>query len=178
MIRVLFFDGCGTLWYPRTTGREKNPFWIYQDPATREDPDAELVLTPSTLPTLKALRRLKLATVLLSTNPHPPPLANAALLRRVRRLGLQDYLDQCHATPDRHPAKGEFMESILDEMGLKKSEAMMVGDRHVWDYGPARDKGIRALLLESAYEGDTIRGDPSIQTILELEDLLPLLGRS
>ena len=33
MKKVVFFDGDGTLWYPKTTKRTAAPHWVYLDPA-------------------------------------------------------------------------------------------------------------------------------------------------
>lgn len=176
MIRALFLDGCGTLWYPRATRREKNPFWIYQDPVTSADPDAHMELTPGARQTLRAARAAGVATVLLSTSPHDKAHAEGVLRRRVQRFGLTELLDEVHATADRHPAKREAMAVILERRGIPHGEALMVGDRYVWDYRPARDIGVPARLIESAYEAERTAADRSVETIGELNEIVPLLG--
>jgi hypothetical protein len=29
---IIFFDGDGTIWYPKATKRKVKPHWIYSDP--------------------------------------------------------------------------------------------------------------------------------------------------
>ena len=172
----MFFDGCGTLWYPGETGRETNPVWIYRDPEAARDPDARLVLTPAARSTLEALRQLGVITALLSTSPHPRRRADQVLRRRVARLGLGELLGELHATGERHPAKGELMVRILARRQLRLDQALMVGDRHMWDTEPARAVGVRALLLRSAYEAGYIAAHPEQEVIEELDQVLPLVG--
>lgn len=172
MIRVVFFDGCGTLWYPRASARRENPVWIYRDPETAKDPDAQLVLTPTARETLEALQQRGILTALLSTSPHPRRQADRALRRRVARLGLAALLGELHATEERHPAKGELMTRILSRRQLSPRQALMVGDRHMWDIEPALAVGVRPLMLRSAYEAEYIASHPELQVIDEVEELL------
>ncbi len=172
MKAILFFDGCGTLWYPRRTRRTANPLWVYRDPATAQDPDRHLMPAPDAAPTLRALRARGIRTVLLSTSPHPPEAAQEALRRTVAHLGLASLLDELHATAERHSAKGERMAEIIGQRGLTPGQALMVGDRYVWDYAPAQERGIPALLLASAYEAERIAAHPEIRTIAQVQEVL------
>ncbi len=176
MIKIVFFDGCGTLWYPRQTGRDENPVWIYRNPEAARDPDARLALTPSARATLQTLRGRGIVTALLSTSPHPRRHADQVLRRRVSRLGLGGLLGELHATAERHAAKGELITTILDRRRLSPREAIMVGDRHMWDTEPARAVGVRALLLRSAYEAEYIGAHPEQEIIEEVDGILDLLG--
>ncbi len=44
------------------------------------------------------------------------------------------------------------MLKILKKRKIPKSKALMVGDSYKWDFEPAKERGIDALLIESEYE--------------------------
>ena len=89
--------------------------------------------------------------VILSTHPHPPKQADAIIKQKIKHFNLKDLFDEVHATREYHGSKGEFMIEILKKRGIPKSKALMIGDSYNWDYKPAREVGIDALLIESEY---------------------------
>lgn len=107
-------------------------------------------------------------TIILSTHPHPPKEADVMIRHRVRHFRLEKLFDEVHATRVSPDSKGEFMLKILKRREMPKSKALMVGDSYTWDYKPARERGIDALLIESEYEpmAKRIR-----RTIKKLDDL-------
>jgi len=151
MKKIIFFDGDGTLWYPKKTKYKEHPVWIYRDPVTAKDPDKHSILIPTVLTTLKRLKKVGMILVVLSTHPHPPKEASSLIKRKIKHFQLDELFDEVHATREYHGSKGDFMLKILLERGIPKSKALMVGDTYDWDYMPARKVGIDALLIENEY---------------------------
>jgi len=149
--KIIFFDGDGTLWYPRKTKYARHPGWLYKDKRFRNH-NTHLILAPSVLSTIRKLKRMGVITVVLSTNPHPPRKADAITNHRVKHFELEELFDEVHATRTYHESKGEFMLKILKKRKIPKSKALIIGDSYKWDYQPARKIGIDALLIESKYE--------------------------
>ena len=50
----------------------------------------------------------------------------------------------------------------------------MIGDSYYWDYKPARDVGIDALLIESVYQKKDPQGKKVKKTIKKLSEILKL----
>ena len=152
MKKIIFFDGDGTLWYPKLTKHTKVPWWVYNTPRTAKNPNRHLILTPTTLSTIKKLRAKGIILVILSTNPHPPEEADAILKKKVRHFDLHQLFDEIHATRPYPESKGEMMLKVLKRRKIPKSKALMVGDKYDWDYRPAKKNGIDAVLMTTDYE--------------------------
>lgn len=170
--KIIFFDGDGTLWYPIKTKHQEKPHWVYKTDGTPDDHCNQLMLIPTVLPTLKKLKKLGVITVLLSTHPHPPKEAQVLIHHKVKYFQLSEFFDEIHATREFHASKGEFICKILKKRGIAKKDALMVGDNYHWDYKPARDVGIDALLIESEYMKKDHRGKRVKKTIERLSDIL------
>ena len=110
-------------------------------------------------------------TVLLSTHPHPPEEADSIINHKTTYFKLNDLFDEIHATRECHSSKGEFIVKILKERGISKNKALMIGDNYRWDYKPARDVGVDALLIESEYMKKDNRGKRIKRTIKKLSDI-------
>jgi len=159
MKKIIFFDGDGTLWYPKKTKYEEHPVWLYRDPVTKKtitiSADKKAVkyqmLIPTVLPTLRKLKKLNIILVVLSTNPYPPKEADASTKGRVKHFQLGDLFDEVHATRDYHSSKGEFMLKILRERGIPKNKALMVGDSYNYDIKSALNVRIEGVLIETKY---------------------------
>ena len=149
--KIIFFDGDGTLWYPKKTKHTKHPIWFYRDKRIKNHAN-HLIMIPSVLSTIKKLKKMGIITVILSTHPHPPKEAEALINHKVKHFKLKSLFDEVHATRDYHKSKGEFILKILKKRKIPKSKALMVGDIYEWDYKPAKERGIDALLIESEYE--------------------------
>jgi len=156
MKKIIFFDGDGTIWYPKKTRHAKHPIWLYRDRRVKNHTN-HLIMTPSALSTIKKLKRMGIITIILSTHPHPPKEADALIKHKVKHFKLEELFDETHATRAYHWSKGEFMLRILKRRKIPKSKALMVGDSYKWDYQPAITRGIDALLIRSAYEPMTKR---------------------
>ena len=175
MKSIIFFDGDGTLWYPKTTKRTVKPHWVYTDPATRADPLSHLVLTPTTRETLEELRARGKRLVLLSTHPHEPEEAHRLLLQKVEYFSLGLLFDEIHAARSYAASKGEIMCAVLERLRIPKEEALMVGDTYDWDYKIARQFGIDSVLIDSTYRQEHAEAKQVSRVISELYELLPFL---
>ena len=168
---IIFFDGDGTLWYPKSTRYSEKPHWIYLKSKNADDHYKHLVIIPTVLSTLKKLKKIGIITVLLSTHPHPPKEADAIINHKTKHFKLDELFDEIHATREYHGSKGEFIEKILKERKLSKSKALMVGDHYHWDYESAKNVGVDALLIESKYMQKIIRSRRIKRTIKKLSDI-------
>lgn len=169
---IIFFDGDGTLWYPKSTKYTEMPHWIYLKSKNANDHYAHLIMIPTVLSTLKKLKKLGIFTVLLSTHPHPPKEADSIINHKVTHFRLNDLFDEIHATREYHESKGEFIVKILKERDIPKTKALMVGDHYRWDYKPAKDVGVDALLIESEYMKNDRYGKRIKKTIKKMSDIL------
>jgi len=169
--KIIFFDGDGTLWYPKKTKYREKPHWIYSASKHTSDHYSELVLIPTVLSTLKKLKQAGVITVLLSTHPHPPQEASRIINHKVAHFQLTTLFDEVHATREYQGSKGEFIVKILTQRSIPKSKALMVGDNYQWDYKPARDVGVDALLIESDYLKNDTQGKKIKRTIKKLSEL-------
>lgn len=173
--KILFFDGDGTVWYPNETKRTKPPYWIYGDTnSTKINRTGieKLVLSDTTLETLKALKQKGIRLILLSTHPHPPKIARQVLDIKINHLGLLDIFDEYHATDGRPETKGEEILRLLNKYSLPKTQALMVGDSYYYDYLSAKRVGIDAVLLNSSYLKHPARGSKVKNLIDEIQDIL------
>lgn len=152
MKKIIFFDGDGTLWYPKKTKYSRYPAWIYGE--YRKDKLAweQLILTPTTIQTLKKLKNLGIKLVILSTSSYPPKKANKARKKLTKFLGIFQFFDEIYGTRENYDSKGKFIIRILKKHKLSKKDALMVGDTYNWDYYSAKKIGVDALLVEHNYE--------------------------
>jgi FMN phosphatase YigB (HAD superfamily) len=148
--KIIFFDGDGTIWYPKKTKDSRNPGLIYLDKRIKHH-KRHLILKPKVLETLKILKKKKIIVILLSTSPRKPEEADALLREKVIHFRLDELFDEIHSTRDYHSSKPEFIINILKKRKIPKSKALMVGDSYDWDYKPVVKRGIDALLIESEY---------------------------
>ncbi|MBT3417042.1 HAD family hydrolase [Candidatus Woesearchaeota archaeon] len=149
--KIIFFDGDGTLWYPKSTKYKEKPHWVYLKSKNTNEHYRHLVMIPTVLSTLRKLKKMGIITVLLSTHPHPPKEADSIINHKVSHFKLNSFFDEIHATREYHQSKGEFIIKILKKYNIPKSKALMIGDNYHWDYKPAVDVGVDALLIESEY---------------------------
>ncbi len=149
--KIIFFDGDGTLWYPKKTRYTKHPVWLYKDKRFKNYTN-HLIMIPSALATLRKLKRMGIITIVLSTHPQPLKEADAIINHKIKHFNLAELFDEVHTTREHSGSKGEFMIEILKRRKIPKSKALMVGDSYKWDFEPAKQNGIDALLIESEYE--------------------------
>lgn len=110
--KVIFFDGDGTLWYPRSTLRTRKPHWVYLD-ETIIDPIAEMIVTPKTITTLQQLGDLGVARILLSTCPLEETAALAHRKAIAEHVGVFDLLDEIKVAPEIVNGKSEIIAEWL-----------------------------------------------------------------
>jgi FMN phosphatase YigB (HAD superfamily) len=160
MKKIIFFDGDGTLWYPRRTRYNEKPWWIYKSREVQRDPRKHLILTPGVSQTLKILSGRGIVLAVLSTRPSLQTtnhqIGPEAYVRRLkgfaRYFHIDRYIDEFRACD---PVKGDSdrkdvqILSVLREKGIPKSKALMVGDSYDHDYLPARKAGIDCILINS-----------------------------
>jgi len=172
MKKIIFFDGDGTLWYPKLTKYEKKPDWIYENPKTRVNPKAHLELTPNALETVEELHGGGFVLGILSASPRLPDHANRVLRDKVKYFGLEGFFEEVHATQRYQACKGDYIVEILARRGLPKRNALMIGDNYDWDYNSAQKQGVDAVLIESRYQKEHPKGRRVRRTIAELRDVL------
>lgn len=164
--KIIFFDGDGTLWYPLKTKYTEKPHWLYKDKSIK-DHHAHLVLIPTVESTLKKLKRMGILTIVLSTHPHEVDEAYRIINKKVEHFNLKELFTEVHATREYHESKGEYIVEILQKLNIPKAQALMVGDNYLWDYKPARDIRVDALLMRSDY----MKKDKRLKTIKKLSDV-------
>jgi FMN phosphatase YigB (HAD superfamily) len=174
--KIIFFDGDGTLWYPKKTKYKEGPWWIYKLPGGAKEHNKHLIMTPSALSTVKKLRKKGIILVILSTHPHQPRKADAIIEQKIKHFKLDGLFDEIHATRDYHGSKGEFMIEILKRRKIPKSKALMVGDSYNWDYRPARNNGVDCLLVQSEYMKKHPAAKRIKNTIKKLSDIFKHLS--
>ncbi len=153
---IIFFDGDGTLWYPKRTKQKVAPHWIYSDPGIGARYLDHLMLTMSVLTTLKKLKRTGVTLIALSTHPHSRKEADVLMRNKIHHFKLGDVFDEVYTARNYREGKGEVILRVLKQKHIPKSRALMVGDSYRFDYLSAKRVGVDALLIKSDY----MRGHP------------------
>ena len=174
--KIIFFDGDGTIWYPKNTKRKKTPHWIYLDKKIGNDYLKHLVLTPAALVSLKKIKNLGIILVLLSTHPHPPKEADVILKKKVKHFKLGELFDYFYTSPDRPEGKGKIILKVLRKKHIPKSQALLIGDSYRFDYLSAKNVGVDVLLIKSEYLWHPNHGRKIQKTISGLKDVVKILN--
>lgn len=156
-ITHIFFDAEGTLWVPRE-GRSFDEFWADPDPRRALEIFAR---TPHLDETLDALQAAGLRLVVVSR--HDVTVLPALL----RLFGLTERFDDVLVNGH----KGARVVQWLRAHGLRRADALMVGDLPELDIIPLETFGVRAVLLDRDYnrDADAVR-------IHDLRDLVGLVA--
>ena len=150
--RIIFFDGDGTLWYPKKTKWTIKPHLIYTHLNMKPgDYLKHLVLTPQILKTIKSLRKRGILLIVLSTHPHKRLEADMHLNNKIKHFGLDKIFDHIYSARPFPWGKGKVMESVLRKLRMPKSQTLLVGDSYIYDYLSARKVGIDCILLKTPY---------------------------
>lgn len=174
--KIIFLDGDGTLWYPKTTKRTVKPHWVYIDPTTKDNYLEHITLTPGTKSALKELFSRGLYLVVISANPYSPEIARKEIKERLDYFGLSKYIYSYNASEGSDPlGKVDIMLDILKDLNLSNKEALMIGDSYFYDYLAAKSNGIDAFFIENDVAKMPDEPDKNIQKINELKDILSLL---
>jgi len=171
MKKVIFFDGDGTLWYPKTTKRTVAPHWVYLDHSIA-DPYALFVPTPTVVETLQRLGEMNIKRVLLSTSPLPEEEAIMSRIRASKHVDIHHLLDDIQVAPEYIEGKGERITALLKKYNLNPEDALMVGDTFGWDYKSAQDVGVEGMLIRSDYQKEFMQELPEDRLITYLKDVI------
>lgn len=175
--KLIFLDGDGTLWYPKSTKRTEKPHWIYHDPKTKDNYLDHLELTPYTKQAIQTLHERGVLLVAVSAHPSSPDIAVKEIQDKLNHFGLLGYFSGFRASRGDDPAgKAAIMLETLDEMGLGKKDALMVGDSYFYDYKAAKDVGIDAYFIENSVARMPEVRPKDIESIKEVRDLVGLLN--
>jgi len=173
--KIVFFDGDGILWHPKSTKRSKTPHWVYHDEKTKENPNAHLELVPNLVETLRKLKEKDIMLIILSANPHSREKANKMMKEKVEYFKIAELVDEVHATPAVMKAKGNFILDVLARHKLNKKDALMVGDTYLWDCKPANNVGVDSVLIDSEYRRNLPNWKRAKKVIKEIKDVLELI---
>ncbi|MEM0149757.1 MAG: HAD hydrolase-like protein [Candidatus Micrarchaeaceae archaeon] len=155
MKKIIFFDGDGTLWYPRETKYSKPPWSVYADEEAKGSALKRQMLTPHAFETLKYLKSKGIKLAIISTQPDKyKKERDARLYMKLKHFGIAKFFDYVEASkPVAHHAKPDAKDvqilKVLKKAHLPKSSALMVGDLYDHDYVPAKITGIDAVLIDS-----------------------------
>ncbi len=174
--KIIFFDGDGTLWYPKSTKRTQKPHWVYHDVATKDDYLKHIELTPRTKETLETLYRKGIKLVVISANPYPEEVAVKEIKERIDYFGLGGLFYAYRSSLGDDPnGKVAVMLGILDRLGLTKKDALMVGDSYFYDYLAPCEAGIDAFFIENEVAKMPESTPVDMQSIKEVSDLLNIV---
>jgi phosphoglycolate phosphatase-like HAD superfamily hydrolase len=175
--KIIFFDGDGTLWYPKTTKRTQKPHWVYHDELTKDNYLEHIELAPGTRGTLEWLHNKGIYLVVISANPYDEKIAVKEIKERIDHFGLSDLFYSYRASEGSNPrGKVAVMFDLIKELGLIKEDALMVGDSYFYDYAAPKEAGIDAFFIENDVSKmpDIIPAD--LQRIKEVSDLVHIIN--
>ena len=176
--QIIFFDGDGTIWYPKATKRTQKPHWIYIDIKTKDNFLKHLTLTPKARQTLLALKKAGIILGMISTHPHSKKEADKILKSKIEYFKLHDIFDIFVSAPEYPEGKGEVLVKILQHYKIPKSKALMVGDSYYYDYLSAKKVGVDALFIENSYAKRSRGGKTTKSTISEIHELSEIMLQS
>lgn len=148
MIKIIFFDADGTLYY-----NANHPMETWKNSKTHSEAISRFKKSPTVDKTLEKLKSLGIRLIVLSTSPKEK-LKDWKVTERLQYFKLINYFDEIHITENYAESKGEFIAKILNKLKIKSQDALMVGDSYKWDCEPAERNGVKALLIERSYNKD------------------------
>ncbi len=174
--KIIFFDGDGTLWYPKATKRTKKPHWVYHDVTAKDNYLDHLELTPKTKETLMMLHEKGLKLVVISANPSAKEIATREIKERIDYFDLGNLFYSYQSSPGDDPnGKVTVMTKIIDALGFTREDALMIGDSYFYDYLAPKKAGIEALFIENEIAKMPNPPPASIESIKEVSDVLDML---
>jgi len=170
--RHVFLDAEGTLYVPRNK-RSRWEFWA--DPS----PDAAVEffeLDHGVVEALGKLRKQVDTLVVVSRN------SDRILGALFEKFGIGHWFDRVMLNGN----KGHQIRRYLSEHGLRKEDAIMIGDMPELDLFPVQKAGVDAILVDREYNrwasAERIRGVRELPDWLKIADLaeepLPCRGRN
>jgi len=152
MKKIIFFDGDGTLWYPRSTKKTKKPHWVYHDSTTKDNYLEHIMLIPGVLKTLKKLLTKKIILVVISANPNVDIKALKEIEEKLEYFKIIQYFSNFFVSDGADPqGKSKRIISVLKQLNLSPDDALMIGDSYYYDYLAAKSIGVEALYIENNY---------------------------
>ena len=174
--KIIFFDGDGTLWYPKVTKRTEKPHWVYHDKLTKDSYLEHIELTPGTKEVLKWLHDKDIYLVVISANPYAEEIAIKEIKDRIDYFGLSDLFYSYRASEGSDPfGKVVTMLDLIEQLGLNKKDALMVGDSYFYDYVAPKGAGIDAFFIENSVSKMPDILPTNIQSIKEVRDLVDII---
>jgi putative hydrolase of the HAD superfamily len=171
--KIIFFDGDGTLWYPKKTKRSEKPHWIYDHPDTKDNYLEHLELTPEVEKAIKELKTKGIFLVVISANPREESVAVEEIKTRLKHFNLHDNFLLVRASPGDDPnGKAKIILEVLRDLNLEKQDALMVGDSYKYDYVAAQSIGVDAIWIENPISKLPEDLPKDFKTIRELSELL------
>lgn len=150
--QIIFFDGDGTLWYPKKTKWTKKPHLIYMHLDMKpKDYLKHLVLTPRIIKVLRHFKKQRVILAVLSTHPHKKLEADLHLGNKVKHFGLDKIFDHIYSARPFPWGKGKVIEGVLKKLRIPRSHALLIGDSYLYDYLSARKVGVDCVLLKTPY---------------------------
>lgn len=150
--KILCFDGDGTLWYPSTTKRTQKPHWIYHDSQTKDHYLNFLELVPQVKNMLTLFREKDMVLAVISASPYSTDIAQAELRKKLIHFDLLDLFHSYHSSDGNAPDdKGRVLLHIIDSIGCRRSDMLMIGDSYAYDHLAARKVGVDTVLIASEY---------------------------
>ena len=174
--KIIFFDGDGTLWYPKSTKRTRKPHWIYHNPETQENYLEHLALTTGVLETLEKLHHEKIMLAVISANPNPEKEALAEMKDKLNYFKIAKYFQHCFVSDGSDPkAKSAKILKVLQQEKLPPGDALMIGDSYYYDYLAAREIGLDALWIENEVAKKPENMPDNLQSVSEVSGILKYL---
>ena len=165
--RHVFLDAEGTLYVPKN-GKSRWEFWA--DPS----PDAAVEffeLDKGVRESLEVLRGQVETLCIVSKNP------KEILIALLDKFGIRHLFDEIMLNDN----KGKLIAKYLYRKGLKRQDAVMVGDMPVLDLYPVRRIGVEAILVNRPYNSwaraERIKGISELPSWLKIADLAEEMGQ-
>ncbi|MDI9355168.1 MAG: HAD hydrolase-like protein [Cyanobium sp. MAG06] len=119
---------------------------MYHDPETKDNYLEHLELTPNVKETIQKLYDLGLYLVVISANPRSEDVAIEEIKERIKYFAISDLFYSIRSSPgDNRDGKANILLEIINELGLKKEDAVMIGDSYFYDYEAIKKIGVDAF---------------------------------
>ncbi|MGA1050382.1 MAG: HAD family hydrolase [Minisyncoccia bacterium] len=173
--KVVFLDGDGTIWYPKSTKRTQKPHWVYNHPEIKRNYLEHMELAPKIIETLQTLNSLGVQLVLVSANPSPPKIAELELLEKLEYFNILNFFTSYHSSAGDDPmGKTSVILKVISSMGIKKDQALMIGDSYFYDYQAAKDSGIDAYWIRNNVTKNPEEFPKDLKALNEVYEILDL----
>lgn len=144
-MKAVFFDAEGTLYVSRK-GKCLEDFWSHGE-LTLERAIDYFELNEGVKKTLEELLKKRMVIAVVSVH------KDHLLPNLLEHFGISDFFEEIMINGD----KGRLMSTFLWERGIRKEDALMVGDTYEIDIEPAIREGIRSLQM-----GEDIESIPEV----------------